>query len=140
PPNTIVQNPESQQALLNMDFSVPVSVPFDTPVLNATPRDVEDQMREWHGQLVRLRFTGRGDLQRLEEQPGYAEVVLWDRRGGMRCLLPALGLSWIRDIRPYHADRRRSVYGVVDAHRGVLRLIGRTQKTQMGNQPTLYSW
>ena len=104
-----------------------------------TIRDLRQKPTAYHEKTIRLRFRVRGSVE--EAAGGWYRSTLGGDDGVVEVEVPEAGLRWFNSL-PEFMFRSRStyVYGVYDANREVLRLIGRTRRIPLGARNVEYGW
>ncbi len=123
--------PTAQPAIAEPDIS-------DIEIV--TPAALIGRMRELDGRVVRLRFRYRSSIS--EVNPGVYATELGMDGYSVRVEFPQEGYRWIRNSVSTAAALDPSLkvaYGVIDARRQVVRLLGRTMKRRIG-RPDEFAW
>lgn len=97
------------------------------------------RFRELDGRVIRLRFRYRGTIS--EVSPGMYATDLGMDSSTVRVEFSQEGYRWFRNSvsSGFALDQPiRVAYGVVDARRQVVRLVGRTMKRRIGGQDEFY--
>ncbi len=102
-------------------------------------RDLRQRPSTFDGKTIRLRFRNRGGIEAIDG--GRFTTTLFSEDGEIRVEFPEEGWRWVNNL-PEYFDRgtTRYVYGVFDANREVLQLIGRTRKVPLGGRSVEYGW
>ncbi|OQW96634.1 MAG: hypothetical protein BWK77_04135, partial [Verrucomicrobia bacterium A1] len=99
------------------------------------------RMRQLDGRVVRVRFRYRSAID--EAGPGNYATNLGLDNSTISAAFAQEGYRWFRNSvsQGYGGDNPiRIVYGVVDAKRQSIRLLGRTLKRRIGGQGDEFSW
>ncbi|MCX7817692.1 MAG: serine/threonine protein kinase [Kiritimatiellae bacterium] len=119
----------------------------DTPADSVDTSDIEQvnvseltsRLRELDGRVIRLRFRFRGPIS--ETGPGMYVTDLGMDSSTIRVEFSQEGYRWFRNSvgTGFALDQPiRVAYGVVDARRQVVRLLGRTMKRRIGGQDEFF--
>jgi len=102
-------------------------------------RDLRQRPTAYHGQTIRVRFRSRGSIETPE--PGRFTSTLIGEDGVIRVEFSEEGWRWFNNL-PEYFDRSatRYVYGIFDAERETLKLLGRTRKIPLGGRRIEYGW
>ncbi len=96
-------------------------------------------LRDYDGRRVRFRIHYRTPITTVE--PNRHRCHLGGREGMIEVEFPEEGHRFIRNLPVFSArGPGRLVYGVVDADRNLVVLIGRTRRIPMGPHPVEYVW
>lgn len=102
-------------------------------------RDLRQRPNAYHGKTIRLRFRARGSIDKLEGN--LYSSTLSSEDGVVEVEFPEEGLRWFNQLPEFIARApSRFVYGVFDAEREVLTLVGRTRRIPLGSRNVEYSW
>ncbi len=102
-------------------------------------RDLRQRPAAFHGKTIRLRFRTRGSVELIGG--GRYSSTLSSEDGVVQVEFPEEGLRWFNQIPEYTFRARTGIaYGVYDAERDVLTLIGRTRRIPIGSRNVEYSW
>lgn len=99
------------------------------------------RMRQLDGRVVRLRFRYRMSI--AEAGPGVYRTDVGLDSSSIAVEFSQEGYRWFRNSvsQSYGSDNPiRIVYGIVDAKRQSVRLLGRTMKRRIGGQGDEFSW
>lgn len=112
-------------------------------VAQVNTRELNEQILRYDGQLVKLRFSARGDIIQLSENEFTTRLGEGDAY--IRAVFPLEAYDWISSLPRWHGRARKIVYGYVQASpqadgESRLKLIGRTRLHMLGGQGAEYSW
>lgn len=102
-------------------------------------RDLRQRPDDYHGKTIRLRFRARGEIEKTDDNRYFSTLSSED--GVVEVEFPEEGLRWFNQLPEFIARApSRFVYGVFDAEREVLTLVGRTRRIPLGSRNVEYSW